>query len=237
MFLQDLHKQSQQAKNDAADFVKKIDFDDKLKNVNKKVTSNKTKHLLVENEFKKLQTFGSRPFISQSYFNNDGAQLYSVFQPIDKTTTTFSNHADIISEWESKGLPNENIVPPFTISKSLSPKLIQHSFRKKLKFKGSCLKHEDKTAVTPKNVVNLFTAYELDTWSRDLDIDFTLKYCLFRSINLNKNTDKYKYSGYGIGFALHSTFSLHEGSMEKNAIIFGADMSSSILLITKKKIS
>ena len=86
-------------------------------------------------------------------------------------------------------------------------------------------------------MVNLFTAYELDTWSRDLDIDFTLKYCLFRSINLNKNTDKYKYSGYGIGFGLHSTFSLHEGSMEKNAIIFGADMSSSILLITKKKIS
>ena len=30
-------------KNDIADFVKKTDFDDKLKNLNKKVTSNKTK--------------------------------------------------------------------------------------------------------------------------------------------------------------------------------------------------
>ena len=39
-------------KSDIADFVKKTDFDDKLKNLNKKVTSNKTKHLLVENEFK-----------------------------------------------------------------------------------------------------------------------------------------------------------------------------------------
>ena len=41
------------SKSDIANFVKKTDFDDKLKNVNKKVTSNKTKHLLFENEFKK----------------------------------------------------------------------------------------------------------------------------------------------------------------------------------------
>ena len=31
-----------------------FDSDDKLKNIRKKVTSNKTKHVLVENEFKKL---------------------------------------------------------------------------------------------------------------------------------------------------------------------------------------
>ena len=40
------------SKSDIANFVKKTDFDDKLKNLNKKVTSNKTKHLLVENELK-----------------------------------------------------------------------------------------------------------------------------------------------------------------------------------------
>ena len=37
------------SKTDIADFVKKADFDDKLKNLNKKVTSNKTKHVPVEN--------------------------------------------------------------------------------------------------------------------------------------------------------------------------------------------
>ena len=36
------------------DFVKRISFDDKLKNLNKKVTSNKTKHVLVENELNEL---------------------------------------------------------------------------------------------------------------------------------------------------------------------------------------
>ena len=35
------------SKNDIVDFVKKTDFDDKLRNVNKKVTS---KHVLNENE-------------------------------------------------------------------------------------------------------------------------------------------------------------------------------------------
>ena len=34
------------SKNDFATFVKKADFDDKLNNLNKNVTSNKTKHVL-----------------------------------------------------------------------------------------------------------------------------------------------------------------------------------------------
>ena len=38
------------SKNDNANFVNKTDFDDKLKKLNKKITSNKTKHVLVENK-------------------------------------------------------------------------------------------------------------------------------------------------------------------------------------------
>ena len=40
--------------SDIANFVKKIDFDDKLKTLNKNVTSNKTKHVIVQNELNKL---------------------------------------------------------------------------------------------------------------------------------------------------------------------------------------
>ena len=39
-----------------ANFVTKTDFGDKLSNLNRKITSNKTKHVLVENELKKLKT-------------------------------------------------------------------------------------------------------------------------------------------------------------------------------------
>ena len=51
------------SKSDIANYVKKTDFDEKLKNLKKKVRSKKTEHLLIENEFKKLQTFDSSLFI------------------------------------------------------------------------------------------------------------------------------------------------------------------------------
>ena len=51
------------SKNDVAALVKKTDFDDKLKNLNKEVTLNKSKHVLLKNQLKKLQTFDSSLFI------------------------------------------------------------------------------------------------------------------------------------------------------------------------------
>ena len=68
---------------------------------------------------KKLQTFDSNLFIGQSYFNNDGAQLYLIFQPIYKTITTFSGLSNTTSEWESKRLSNEKFKPPHTANKCL----------------------------------------------------------------------------------------------------------------------
>ena len=53
---------------------------------------------------------------------------------------------------------------------------------------------------------------------------------MFGSVKLTKNADpdKYKYSGYGIGFGSLSEFLLNDGSVGKNVIIFGAGMSSSV---------
>ena len=55
--------------------MKKTDFDDKLGNLNKNVSSNKAKHVVVEDDIKKLQdkieklqTYDSSLFIGQSYF-------------------------------------------------------------------------------------------------------------------------------------------------------------------------
>ena len=124
-----------------------IYFDDKRKNLDKKV---KTKHLLIENELKKLQSSHSILFIGQSYYNNDGAELYLIFQPIYKTITAFSGLKDTISECEFKGLSNEKIESPFTANKSLSPKLVSYNYKIKLKFEGSCLKQEEKAAFTLK---------------------------------------------------------------------------------------
>ena len=40
------------------------------------MNSNKTKHLLVENEFKKLQKFDESYFRGKNYFGDDGTQNY-----------------------------------------------------------------------------------------------------------------------------------------------------------------
>ena len=64
-----------------------------------------------------------------------------------------------------------------------------------------------------------------------------LLYCLFGAVKLTKNADidKYKYSGYGIGFDLRGTFSHPSGGFGKNFIIFGADMSSSVYTNNKTR--
>ena len=44
----------------------------------------------------------------------------------------------------------------------------------------------------------------------------------------NSDLDKYKYTSYGIGFESRSEFLFTDESFGKNAIVFGADMSSTV---------
>ena len=87
-------------------------------------------------------------------------------------------------------------------------------------------------------MVNLFIVYQLGTWSQELNADFTIKDCLFESVKIIKNadTDKYSYSGYGIGFDSGSLFSVQNFDWGKNVVIFGVDMNELIFII-KEKIS
>ena len=62
-----------------ANLITKADFDAKLSSLNRKITQNKSKHLLVENELNKLKTFDSGYFIGKSHFGEDGIQNYLVF--------------------------------------------------------------------------------------------------------------------------------------------------------------
>ena len=60
---------------------------------------------------------------------------------------------------------------------------------------------------------------------------------LFESVKLakNANSDKQLCSGFGIGFNLRLEFSLPDGSVGKNIIIFGVDMNLSLHIDNKKK--
>ena len=60
-------------------------------------------------------------FIGQSYFNNDGTQLYLMFGPIYQAITTFSGTEDITSEQESMGFLNEKITCAYVANVNVSP--------------------------------------------------------------------------------------------------------------------
>ena len=87
-----------------ADLVTKADFDAKLQILNEKINSNKTKHLLVEIELKKLEKFDAACFRGKIYSDGDGTQNYLVFQPVYKYFERVGNE---VSSWLSKGLSNK----------------------------------------------------------------------------------------------------------------------------------
>ena len=59
---------------------------------------------------------------------------------------------------------------------------------------------------------------------------------MFADVSLTENADidRYKYSGYGIGFGRHGEFSFGTREFGRNCIIFGADLNSSSHANNKK---
>ena len=133
--------------------ITKKDFDARLSSLNKKITSNKTKNLLVENELNKLKTFDSSYVIGKSHFEEDGTQNNLVFQPLNKYFKVIDN-TDFVSSWKSKGLSAETIKLPTTSYNSLTPIVSYYGTKTRVKFNGSCLKHS-KISYTHGKVVNI----------------------------------------------------------------------------------
>ena len=82
----------------------------------------------------------------------------------------------------------------------------------------------------------MYIAYEI---SKNYNISsyLTPEDCLFGAVSLIKNLDinKYKYSGYGIGFDKDGFVSHANGGTGRNAIIIGVGKSSSTKIDNRKK--
>ena len=197
-------------------------------------TENKTKHLVVKNELKKLETFDSSYFRGKSYFEDDGTQNWLVFQLIQRYFKTDSNKIIIILSWKSKGLSEESVKAPTTSNKFLDSSLDFVGSKARERFSRDCLKQE-KITFNHRKIVNIYIVYEIER-SVNTSSYPTLKNVLFDTIKLTKyvDVDLYKYSGYGIGLDRKGFFSIdHE--VGRNVIIFGVDVSSSPHIDNKKK--
>ena len=88
-----------------ANLITKTTFDAKLSSINRKLTSNKSKNLLVGNKLKKLKRFNSSYFIGTGYFEEVGTQNYLVFQPIYRYFKIAGvGNGSYIYYWKSKRL-------------------------------------------------------------------------------------------------------------------------------------
>ena len=131
----------------------------------------------------------------------------------------------------------ESIKTPATPVNSLALRLnYVNNAKIRVKFDSSCLK-QDKVSFTHGNSVNVLIVYELYMWSRDLNTDFTLKFCLFGAVKLTRNADpnKCSYSRYRIVFNSQSHFLVSNLDFGKNDIIFGAGNSSLTHIDNRKK--
>ena len=94
------------------------------------------------------------------------------------------------------------------------PTFVDHYLLSDINFNRHCLISNFNT---PKKIINKYISYTLNHWSRNLNIAFSLKMCLFGSAKLTEKVgpDKYKYSNYNIGFNSRSEFLFTDGSMGK----------------------
>ena len=179
-------------------------------------------------------------FRGKNYFDKDGKQNYLVFLPILRyfRANVITNVTNYVLSLKSKGLSDETIKLPSTSDNSLTSSInyISNTDKIRVKFTVICLKQSNKLTYPHGKVLNIYIVYELGA-SSSSNSDPTLKICLFGAATLTKNADieKYKYSGYGIGFDRRSSFSFPGRGFDQNVLLLGVDMSSTVHIDNKGK--
>ena len=127
-----------------------------------RVTSNKSKHLLVENELKKLKTFHSSYFKGKSHFEEEGTQNYLVFQPMYKYFKKIAGvgSGNYIYFLKSKGLSDERLDANTASNYSITPELRFYGTKIRVEFNVSCLK-QDKVTYSHGTIVDIYMVYEI----------------------------------------------------------------------------
>ena len=130
------------SQNGIANFVKKTDFDDKLKSLNKKNYFKQSKTCTFWKWIKKITDILRKPFYRSRFNKDDETQLYLILQPLYYTLKGIGDTSKVAS-WKSKGLSAEKRTTPTTTTNSFSPSVKWYNISNFcLIFKGICSKQK-----------------------------------------------------------------------------------------------
>ena len=211
----------------------KTDFDAKLKDISDRVTKNKSKDLLLDDELKKLKTFNADYFEGRNYFEGGGGtQNMLVFQVKGEYFVLASLSNTERPAWKSKGTSNENF---YYNGGNIDKKLRKPTH---VSLGSDQYFFQDAAKAIASSVVNAYICYKL--LLKTINSDNVFKNCLFGAIdaarlNNTKDPDNFIYSGWAIGFDRNGTFGHPEGGTARNVIILGVDMSGSAHASNKTK--
>ena len=116
--------------------------------------------------------------LDKNYFDNNGSQIYLVFQAITTTFTSVTGNTETNLSWRSRALSKESIGLPLSPGYNLNSKqkwIINSKIAVNVNGDYST---QSKPPVAHRNVVKLFILFELDTCSNNLITKFTLRDCL-----------------------------------------------------------
>ena len=216
------------AKIKQKEVVNKSNIDKKLININKKITSNITKHMgyithLTKN-FEQISEKGYEFLLGRMYVTgNEGYQNFLVFAPMLSSLILDSNAK--VTDWISLGISSEKIKPFDT---GLEPTMSSlANGRANLKSNNSVLVQEYVSLLYSNFILSLYIVYELNTWPGILAGNFTLKHSLFGTVKLVRNPIKNKFTYNGLGIAFDGKGSWSFGNdFAKNVVIIGVDNNS-----------
>ena len=204
------------------------DFDAKLKNISDRVTNNKSKDLILDNELKKLKTLvDSTAKIKFDEVQKENSFNRGFFHYLQQSYLVYDFKmgsiqftAAKISMWKSTsifnylGNCNMNAVDD---SKSILPEL-KNDGRMHVSLSGNHFQQNKVIIANNNNVINIYCVYKIDPIASARDDTFTVQNFLLGATEITKNADtsKYNYKGYGICFDEGGTFghTIREGNFD-----------------------
>ena len=197
---------------DITSLITKTDFDAKLKSISDRVTNNKSKVLLLDNELKKLKILvGSSAKIKFDEVQKENSFNRGFFYYLQQSyffyeckMDSFNFTSKKISKWKSKGIfiySDDSSMKGIEDTKTKLPEL-KNDGRMHVYLQGNHFQQNNVIILNNNNVINIYVVYKLDPISSTRNTDYTIQNALFGAMKTTKNTDSSKnnYTGFNYKF-------------------------------------